>query len=596
MRNKIHWSVLSVLVLSFVILTSFINNGEEVQEEKTIPVDYKSLDFIKPIDLPFKLSGNFGEIRSNHFHSGLDIKTNGEIGYPIYSIADGYVWRVRVSPYGYGKVIYVAHPNGFTSIYAHLNEFSGDLAKYVKKEQYNQKSFAVDLYPPAGHIVVKQGQVIAKSGNSGGSGGPHLHFEIRETKTSKPINPLLFNYALPDSIDPIIKSLTLYSINDQSGIVASNTFKASDKLSFPVRKVNGVYRVVSDHPIKVKGRIGFGVETFDRASLSRNTLGVYSIDTYVENERISYFKSDRFSFMESRYVNSLIDYAEKYDNGNTITRTYRLPGNKLSMYMDMEDKGIYNFKEEKGEKDIVIVVKDIEGNTSVLKFKVHVTDEYLYKQTDNAAGEKMYFYNDENTLTDDGIYAKFPKYAFYKSFFFKHEVIDSCVEGMCYSSIHKLDEPSIPVHKYYELKIKPKVYEERLKDKYLIASIKKSGGLESQGGVYVDGYVYAKTKKLGRFMVAVDTVAPVIKPVNVYNGKRITSMPFIDFEVKDEFSGLDFYEGTVNGQWILMDYDAKKDKLRYYLDENFPRGEHVLKITAIDDKGNEAYYSIKLVR
>jgi murein DD-endopeptidase MepM/ murein hydrolase activator NlpD len=213
--------VLGLTLLSYDVLSPFA-------EEEPL-VDYKAVDFIKPIDLPFKLSGNFGEIRTNHFHSGLDIKTNGEIGYPVYSIGDGYVSRIKISSYGYGKAIYITHPNGFTSVYAHLNEITGEAGKYLRSQQYNRKNFSVDLYPSKDMIKIRQGQVVAKSGNSGGSGGPHLHFEIRETASSKPINPLKFNYALPDSISPLIESVSFYAINDNSGIIASNTFKAAKK-------------------------------------------------------------------------------------------------------------------------------------------------------------------------------------------------------------------------------------------------------------------------------------------------------------------------------------------------------------------------------
>ena len=566
-----------------------------VAEEEDALLDYKAVDFIKPIDLPFKLSGNFGEIRTNHFHSGLDIKTNGEIGYPVYSIGDGYVSRIKISSYGYGKAIYITHPNGFTSVYAHLNEITGEAGKYLKSQQYNRKKFSVDLYPSKDMIKIRQGQVVAKSGNSGGSGGPHLHFEIRETASSKPINPLKFNYALPDSISPLIESVSFYAINDNSGIVASNTFKAAKKLTLPVKKVNGVYRVDIQHPIKIKGRIGFGVETFDRASLAPNTLGVYSIDTYVDGKRISYFKSDKFSFKESRYVNSLIDFEEKYNHNKVISRTYRLPGNKLSLYKDMQDKGIYNFGDEKDEKDIVIVVKDIANNTSVLKFKVQVSEEFFLFDRDHAVDKEMYFYNTINELEKSDIYAKFPKYSFYKSFFFKHENIEPNDKQACYSPIHKLDEPSVPVHRYYELKIKPTKYEERLKDKYLIASIDKDGNFESEGGTFIDGFVYTKTRVLGKFTVVVDSIAPIIKPVNVYEGKNVRGQRYIDFEVIDDFTGIDYFEGTLDDQWILLDYDAKKNRLRYIIDEYLTPGQHQIRIVTSDEKGNESYIKLQIV-
>ena len=166
--------------------------------------DYKSLGFIKPLNLPLRISGNFCEVRSNHFHSGIDFKTNGTIGHPIYAVADGYVSRIKISPYGYGKALYITHPNGFTTVYAHLSEFEDSIGAYVKRQQYKNKKFSIDIYPPKGKLMLSQGQEIAKSGNTGGSSGPHLHFEIRETESEMPVNPLLFKMGIKDTITPII--------------------------------------------------------------------------------------------------------------------------------------------------------------------------------------------------------------------------------------------------------------------------------------------------------------------------------------------------------------------------------------------------------
>ena len=592
----IRFLLLGILFFSVPALWSY-QVSEEQPEEEDLLLDYKAIDFIAPIDLPFALSGNFGEIRTNHFHSGLDIKTNSEIGYPIYAIADGYVSRIKVSEYGYGKVLYVTHPNGFTSVYAHLNEFTGETAKFVHSEHYKRQKSTFDIYPPKDFLNIKQGQIIAKSGNSGGSAGPHLHFEIRETATSKPVNPLIFNYKVPDNVAPIIKGVTIYGINDNSGVVASSTIKASQKKEFKTKIINGVHYLEDGDNIRVKRRIGFGIETYDKASLSNNTLGVYSIDTYVDGERISYFKCDKFSFYESRYVNSLIDFEEKYQENKTVSRTYRLPGNKLSMYKAMEKKGIYDFGDSTMKKhEVIIVVKDIAGNASVVKFNVKVTDEFFLYDRDRSSDEEMFYYNTQNELEAADLYARWPKYSFYKSFFFRHKVIEHHGDPLYHSRIHELDEPSVPVHKYYELKIRPERYDSNLTEKYLIARKDDKGNIKSEGGAFIDGYVYAKTRTLGTFFVAVDTLAPKLKPLNVHHGKNISNQKYIDFSVTDDFSGIDYYEGQVDGKWVLLDFDWKKKRLRYQLDEYFPAGSHNMRIIAVDDRGNESFFDVNLVR
>ncbi|MBI2281845.1 MAG: M23 family metallopeptidase [Bacteroidetes bacterium] len=283
----------TLLLIQLLISIGFSQTLEQY------PKDY----FRSPLDIPLILSGNFGELRNNHFHSGLDIKTQGVEGLKVYAIADGFVSRVKISPIGYGKIIYITHPNGYTSAYAHLQQFKGELAKEIKRYQYANETFEMDYYPPDTLLKVKKGDIIALSGNSGSSGGPHLHFEIRETVSEYAVNPLLFGFDIKDDVKPVIKSIILFPLNDTSFV---NDKKVSQE--FTVTGTNGNYQLLTKLPINVYGQIGVGINTFDQQSGASNQNGVYEVMLFEDNNLICKTELSSFSFDHTRALNSMIDY------------------------------------------------------------------------------------------------------------------------------------------------------------------------------------------------------------------------------------------------------------------------------------------------
>jgi len=259
----------TLFIIQFLISIGFSQTLEQY------PKDY----FRSPLDIPLLLSGNFGELRNNHFHSGLDIKTQGVEGQKVYAVADGFVSRIRIMPIGYGKIIYITHPNGYTSAYAHLQQFKGELAKEVKRYQYANETFEMDYYPPDTLLKVKKGDVVALSGNSGSSGGPHLHFEIRETVSEYAVNPLLFGFDIKDDVKPVIKSISVFPLNDTSYVNNRNATQ-----EFGIIGSNGNYQLSNNVIITAYGQIGVGINTYDQQSGASNQNGVYSIMLFDNNE------------------------------------------------------------------------------------------------------------------------------------------------------------------------------------------------------------------------------------------------------------------------------------------------------------------------
>ena len=316
-----------------------------------------SQNYTSPLDVNLILSGTFGELRSNHFHAGIDLKTKGVEGLNVYSIADGYISRVKVSSYGYGKVIYINHYDGNTSVYAHLKEFSQKIDSIIKTEQYKNKKFEIDYYMQKDVIKVKQNEIIGKSGNSGSSAGAHLHFEIRDSKTQKPINPLYFNFKIKDEIKPDIKKLKIYNFN--------NTNKHQTFDIIKREKNNYSY----NDTLYTDGDFGIGISTYDKSNYAYNKNGVYSIKLYVDEKLTFHFIADTLDFITTRFINAHIDYKEKIQNKIKFHRLFKLPNNKLKNYKTNINNGIISLNDT-NIHDVKIHVEDYNKNLSEIKFKV----------------------------------------------------------------------------------------------------------------------------------------------------------------------------------------------------------------------------------
>ncbi|MEM9022467.1 MAG: M23 family metallopeptidase [Bacteroidota bacterium] len=545
---------------------------------------YPQNDFRSPVDIPIYLAGNFGELRPNHFHAGLDIKTEGREGKRIYAIADGYVSRIKISTRGYGKALYITHPNGYTSVYAHLQRFSPEIEAYVRKEQYRQQTFTLELFPTEVDLPVKQSDVVALSGNTGSSGGPHLHFEIRETYTEVPVNPLLFGYAVPDRVPPVIKMVSVYPLDDTSTVNGRHVPQ-----HFRAQGGPGSYSINGRGAIKVHGRIGFGIETIDRMSGSSNQNGTYSVELYREGALIYHHEMEKVGFHETRYLNSHVDYYQSWRNRRKIQRSFLLPNNPLGIY-----RTVPHAHALPNDPDTVIamkyVVKDVLGNESALRFRLRV-DTTTANGTASAGKGMRFDFDRENRLQHGAMEAYFPAGSFYRDVDFQFSERPPVTGAVC--PTYRLHRTHEPLHKAMTLNIRLNDLPERLLDKALIVSVNGNGKPSSRGGGTLDGrQLQLKTTYLGNYTVMIDSVAPAITPLNISPGKSVQGQSTIAFKIKDRLAGISEYNCWVDGQWVLMEYETKKHTISHALaDSPIGPGVHNLKLEVVDGRGNRSVYT-----
>lgn len=540
--------------------------------------------FRSPVDIPIYLSGNFGELRGNHFHSGLDIKTNQVEGLPIYAAADGFVSRIKIGLYGYGKALYVTHPNGYTTVYAHLQKFSPEIEAYTKKAQYNSKAFIVELFPNSDVIPVKKGDIIAVSGNTGGSGGPHLHFEIRETKTEVPLNPLHFGFDVKDNIKPTLKTLSIYPLNDTSLVNGKN-----EALHLSLRGQNGNYNIPGPLEIKARGVIGFGIEAQDFANGSHNRIGVYSIELFVDGEKHYSHYLDNVPFHLTRYINSHIDYEETSTNKRRIQKSFLDPGNQLNIYKDVKYNGKVFFSNFGHELNYV--VKDAYGNESTLKFTVDF--DSTSSSSPRIEDGEYFAYQKENLYSAENILVRFPAKTLYRDLYFTHKSMSS--GGKFLSEIHHIGKATTPLHDYIFVEIKCELPQNSNPQKLTAVSLDKSNGvITAEGGEWNNGWIKFKTRSLGPYSVMIDTVPPTIKPKYKLNadGSLQTINNRITFKVTDNLSDINTFNAYINEQWVLMEYDKKTNEMWVEKDiERFGKENLNVRIVVNDNVGNTTNYT-----
>lgn len=533
---------------------------------KNYPVDY----FKTPLKIPLVLSGTFGELRSNHFHAGLDIKTLGKEGLDVLASAEGYVSRIKVSHWGYGKALYITHPNGYTSVYAHLKKFNNKIEDYVKKQQYKKESFEIQLFPSAAALPISKNEIIAYSGNTGGSGGPHLHFEIRDSKTEKPINPMLFGIEVNDSKKPRINTLIGYSLNNNSHI---NSISKPTQLTL-IPQENGDLLAKK---IKAYGTIGFGINAYDQLDGAYNKNGLYSLSLTVNGSKAHEFNAESFSFAESKYINLLIDYERFATLKQRIQKCYIEPANKLSVYKKTSNNGYLTIKDGL-DYTVEIIAKDFKGNSQ--KITIPITgsnDSILVKET---IKETPYKIKREifNVFKKDGITVAFPKFTFYNDFYLDFTVQDSLV---------KVHTPIVPLNKNYTLTFDVSKYTEAQKKLLYIASIDEKGRTDYETTVKKSTSFYTSTKTLGGFILLTDNKNPKVSLRNFKDAQWVTNFNELQIKITDNESGIKSYRGEIDGEWILLEYDPKTDVLVYNLnDKIFTTAKHNLKITVTDNVGN----------
>jgi hypothetical protein len=575
------WYKLLMIVL--MLLTRPV--GMKAQTD--FPKDY----FRAPVDFRMLLSGTFGELRSNHFHSGIDIKTGGVTGKPLLAVADGYVSRISVSSGGFGKAIYINHPNGYTSVYGHCDYFADSLAQWVRAKQYQEESFAVNLFPEPGQFAVKKGEVIAFSGNSGSSGGPHLHFELRTTTDEIPMNPLLFGFDIRDFTRPTMQRMKIYPVGNNSFVKGRNKIT-----EFALAGWGPDYRLQDGDTISLAGTFYFGIDTYDRLNDSDNKNGVFAVRLVVDSTEQYSHRMQQFSFDESRYINAMIDYEDFSKRKVRYQKTYIAPGNKLSVYETITNKGLMNFNDGLLHR-VQYVVEDAYGNTSVITFYVQAAGPYFrsaMQSTVNPKTGKVFDWDTDNEFLSDDFRLELPRGTLYDTLSFSFSQLPG--DKSFYTPIFKVHHSGVPIHDYGKIFLKPQRLPSGSESKALVVQVPPKGDLIPVGGKWEEDWLVASIRSFGSYSVVIDSVAPTIAAINIANGKNVSDQKNITFRIDDALSGIAGYRGTINDKWILMDYDAKNKLLVYTIDERMPKGSSLLKLEVTDERGNKKTYQAKLVR
>jgi len=545
-------------------------------------------NFHPPLDVPLVLSGNFGELRSNHFHSGLDFKTQGKEGLKVFSSLDGHVSRVKVSPYGFGKALYISHPEGYTTVYAHLSGFYSELDEWVKSEQYRLQKFDVDLFPDKERFVVKKGQEVALSGNSGGSGGPHLHYEIRDSGTEHTLNVLDFGFEISDSRTPDIKGVKVYCMSDSSRI---NGFDKD--LYIPVEKAGSAYRLKHDGPVKILGPVAFGIHATDRLDAAENACGVYKIEFSCNNELVFKQQIDRLSFNLKKHMNAHADYAEMRKNSRDIHRCHILPGNKLSIYSDVKSNGIITLQPEEKSK-LKFNVWDVSGNESTLEFELAgvspmPTAPIFNLSTNHPEAKSEYFrWKQENRWVDENCEVIVPRGALFDDMIFSFRKGDSLKSA--FSATFELGDTYTPLSEDFILRIRlPENFSGDLGKLTIVRQDPHNGKQTAIKSAVKEDFLEAESTYFGWFFIAEDKTKPTVMSVdfspNMKGRKNFT------FKISDDLSGVNSYNLYVDGKWALADYDAKNTNLTYTFSEKYlSKGAHKLKLVVTDVVGNKTEF------
>jgi hypothetical protein len=583
-----------------ILLLFFLTYGSAVSNAQNFGRDY----FIPPVAIPLSLSASFGEIRPNHFHAGIDIRTQQREGIPILAMADGYISRILIQSFGYGKMIYVSHPNGYTTVFAHLSGFPPEIEAYLKKNQYAQETFEIDLRPDPALFKVKKGDMVAYSGNTGSSAGPHIHFEIRDTKSEWVVNPLLAGFDIEDHEPPVITKLRFYPLEQKTvfevvtaGKKGSNTKLYYEPFDLNVVAVNGKYQLSGIKSIKVRGTFGVALTTKDRMDKVYFKYGVYSITLKTWKEIIFKSTLQSMNFYDIRDVNAHIDYEQAIEGKGEYQRMFLLPNNHLPIYQVNKDRGRIRLKPN-DSLYLTVEVADIHNNMSSMIFKVG----YLNREVPMPKAEKP---------ADTLVYKRFPydRPSFYKTknlelYFMANTFYDTLNMlyrvlpklPKIYSERHVIGSYKIPLHDYFTIKIKAGSLPEKLRSKAVIAGVSQNGALTSYDGQYKDGFIESRIRNFGTFAIAVDTIVPVITPLNIREKSHMEAVSAIKVRISDDFSGIGSYRGTIDGKWILMEYDKKSHLLVYKFDSDLESGLHTFCLEVKDKKDNSKSVSLNFYK
>lgn len=563
-------------LLFFVSLFSFFLKAQTFFPAK----NYPARAYQNPMDFPISLAGNFGECRPNHFHSGIDIRTNKVENQFVHAIQDGFVSRVKIEAGGFGNAIYITHADGFVSLYAHLNKFYPELQEYVLREQYKTKSWKQDIYFKPHQFPVRKGKFIAWSGNTGSSEAPHLHMEIRSAKTENPLNPLLFYTGLTDNKAPIVHKLAMYdgskSIYEQTPVIT------------PLTKQGSVFKPTKAALTINSNSVYFGINGDDYMEIASGTCGIFEMRLYVDDQPFYAWQLDDISYDITRYMNAMADYKTKKNGGSWIQLCHKLPNDQLKIYKSFTSSNGLVDLSDGAIKKIKMVVLDTKSNSSTVEFTIQGknSSNKLICQNEFIAGKKNTFKNEsiELTLNEDCLY---------DNICFKSSVKPS---ASVYSNLYQVHAGFVPLHSYFDLKLRPKIQiPVSLKDK--IAIVRTPYGKETkrigkvatlQGDMAV-----ASVRDFGEYEIVIDQKPPSITST-IKNNDNISKARRLSFVAKEESTSVKSFNAEVDGQWLRV--VQKGDTFYYEMDEYFPLGKHTLTVTAMDENGNANKQVFTLIR
>lgn len=544
--------------------------------------------FSPPLDIPIYLAGNFGELRSNHFHGGLDIKTLGREGLKVLAVADGYVSRIKVSPFGYGLALYIRHPNGYTSVYGHLQKYNDEIQAYVKQQQYLRKTDKVELFPNPTQFPVKQGDVVAISGNSGGSHAPHLHFEIRETLSESPVDPFQFDFGIKDDVKPALQKLFIYPYGNNSEVNGKTI-----RRSIPFSGSNGSYVADPKYNIETHGEIAFGIQVFDQLNEVHNLCGVREVKLFRGSELLYHHVMDKVSFAETRYINAHTDFEAKKKSNTWIQRSYVLPNNKLGIYK-LKNKGIVTIEE--GETaHFRYEVGDFSGNVSIGSFEIKgVGIRNVKSAVISQKSTKLFKFNQANTFENEDVLVYLPANILYEDIDFKFSKEDTIKNAV--APVYNIHDQYTPLHSYMALSIKLSGLNQKLRPFATIVSIDNEKGIVPEGGYWKGDYLIVKTRSFGPYTVMIDSIKPKLTPVNVPANKDMSKKWSIMIKAEDNLSGVHEYDSYIDGEWVLTEFDYKRHLLVHYFENNLAKGRHEFKMIVKDKVGNSSVLEFDFFR
>ncbi|MFN3909012.1 MAG: M23 family metallopeptidase [Flavobacterium sp.] len=536
-------------------------------------------DYHKPLDIPLSLSGCFGELRTNHFHSGLDFRTQQKTGLSVYAIDEGYVSRIKVSVYGYGKVLYIDHPNGYTSVYAHLDKFADKIEEYVKGLQYLNQTFEIELFPDPYQIKVNKGELVALSGNTGSSGGPHVHFEIRDTKTEEIINPMLFGFDLQvqDQKKPTIVALRAYPLEEQAAL---NGLQQPSMVTFAQNAAG----MITTKTIRAKGKIGLGIQCFDQSNLSYGKNGVYQIKASCNGKTLLEMQFDRFAFDQSRYLNYYLDYEHFTETNNKFQKLFLTNDVLIPMVKKHNNLGWLEIAPNKTYQ-VKIEVSDFHQNTSVVLVPIVFDATEMPPKKDETKGFVVKKSRDE--IFDIGPFeVMIPAKTLYE---------DTKLDLQYQNGKLKLHHKKVPVHGSITLTFDPE--KAGWTPQSYLAYMDNSKPLHEKAELKKNGTRVAYVRRLGNYQILEDKIAPNIQPANFKEGEWLSNKSQLQVKISDQGSGIKTFNAYLNGKWILMEYEYKDNLLFHaFVDGKVQEGKNDLKVVVEDYVGNSTIFETHFFR